>query len=193
MSNPQYQELELIQGIRNGDSSVFKYIYGEYYHPLFIYAQTIVKFSHLAEELVQETFLKIWESHAQIQITVSLKAYLYHCIHNNCLNFIRKEQVKHKYQEAWMEDVLLHAQISLMNYSEEILERIISNELEDYLNISIRELPPQCKEIFELSRKDQLTYPEIAVKLGISVNTVKTQMFRALDKLKDAQKNFKIF
>jgi RNA polymerase sigma-70 factor (ECF subfamily) len=193
MSRPEYLEEELKLGIQDGNSSVYKYVFQQYYRSLCLYAQTIVKFPHLAEELVQETFLKIWENHSQINIQVSLKSYLYHCVHNNCINFIKKEKVNTKQTETWIKEVLLHAEIALMNYSEDILDKIISEELEEYLQTNIRELPAQCKEIFEMSREQHLTYPEIATKLGLSINTVKTQMFRALDKLKEAQKKFIIF
>ncbi len=193
MSNPKYLEEDLIEGLRNGNTSVFKYIFQLYYKPLFTYAQTIVKYTYLAEELVQESFLRIWENRSNILITSSLKSYLYQCIHNNCVNFIKKEKTNTIRTTAWIDDVLLHAEMALMNYSEDILDKIISDELEHYLKIHIGELPPQCREIFEMSREQHFTYPEIATKLGVSINTVKTQMFRALDKLKEAQKKFIIF
>lgn len=186
----QYSEDELIRGIAEGNNILFEFVFRKYYNGLCIFAQAIVKNSHIAEEIVQDTFLKILEQSSKLQIHTSLKAFLYQSVHNNCINFLKSEKTKLKHSEEWKNEILLHAEISLLNFSEELLDKLASNELADYMLKHIHDLPAQCKEVFLLSRDYQLTYPEIASRLGISVNTVKTQILRALDKLRDALKNF---
>jgi len=139
----------------------------------------------LADEIVQETFIKIWESKHQLQIKLSLRSYLYRCVHNNCINYIKSAAVTLKHNEEFNKEITYHANLATLNFSEEILENIISEEMEISFERKINELPAQCRDIFILSRYDQLTYQEIAQKLNLSINTVKTQISRALDKLRD--------
>jgi RNA polymerase sigma-70 factor (ECF subfamily) len=186
MSYNRILEGELINGLKEGDKSAFSFLFKMYYTPLCTYASTIIKLPNLAEEVVQESFIKIWENRQQIRIDSSLRAYFYRCIHNNCLNYIKNLNVNQRRTDIVTKEITYHAELATLNFSEEILDKIVSDELEIFFDKIIDELPGQCKEIFCLSRYEQLTYPEIAEKLQISVNTVKTQISRALDKLRDA-------
>jgi RNA polymerase sigma-70 factor (ECF subfamily) len=75
-------------------------------------------------------------------------------------------------------------------FKSEIVDKLISDELEDYINQQIAELPPQCQKAFSLSRKEHLSNKEIAQEMGISVSTVKTYIARSLDKIREALKKF---
>jgi len=181
----RFSEAELITGMKEGNKFVFSFIFKTYYSPLCAYAATIIKFPHLAEEVVQEAFIKIWENHQQIQVDLSLRAYLYRCIHNHCLNYIKSLKVSQKRSDEVVKEITYHAGLMTQNFSEGLLDKLVSEELEQIFDEEINNLPEQCREVFSLSRYNQLTYPEIAEKLNISVNTVKTQMSRALDKLRE--------
>jgi RNA polymerase sigma-70 factor, ECF subfamily len=185
----RFLEEELINGLRDGNKSLFSVLFKTYYSPLTAYAATIVKEQGLAEEIVHESFIKLWENRENIHIETSLRAYLYRCIHNNCLNTLKTLVTQKKHSDKLVSEISYHAQLSTLNFKEELLEKIVSDELEVILGRVIEELPVQCREVFRLSRYEQKTYTEIAEILQVSVNTVKTQISRALEKLREAYKN----
>lgn len=123
-----------------------------------------------AEDLVQQTFIKLWERRTQLDVAWSLKAYLYKTVHNACLNRIRSKQVQSKYLE------FNALQLNTMHTQPDDT----SPELTERLQKAMDLLPPQCRLIFELSRFEDLKYREIADQLGISIKTVETQMGKAL-------------
>lgn len=123
-----------------------------------------------AEDLVQQAFIRLWEKRALIDIQWSLKSYLYKSVHNAALNRIRHEKVKAQYQQL---NAVLPGEEATPAADEhpELLERI---------GTALNALPPQCRQIFELSRFESLKYREIAEQLNLSIKTVETQMGKAL-------------
>lgn len=191
MNRQLHSDGELINGLQNGDKMLFNELFQVYYSRLCSYALSIVKYTSVAEEVVQETFVKLWENHTSIQIKVSLRLYLVRCVHNNCINFLKSMDARHGMNEEYKKEITYHAQLFLLNFSEDMLDNIIYEEMEQQLRQLMDELPDQCKKVFYLSRYENLTYNEIGEKLGLSVNTVKTQMQRAFSKLKPAFKDFR--
>ena len=176
---------ELLRLLKNNDEEFLKIIFRLYYSGLCAYAATFVKASDLAEEIVQETFIKFWESRANINVENSLKAYVFRSVHNNCINYLKNSEVLKRQSKRMTEEILYHNEVALRNFSPAVIDDLISEELEKKLNHVLGELPLQARKIFMMSRFDQLTYDEIADRLGISVNTVKTQMKRVLSKLRE--------
>lgn len=181
---------EMAEGIRSGDRRIFEQLFRTHYSSLKAFARFILKNPTTAEELVQEVFMKLWENHSTIIIDTSVKAYLFRSVHNQCVNYIKNARVNSRLSEEAFRELSFHANLALQNFSEELLEKLITEELQVYLNNVIESLPAQCREVFQLSRHDNLTYHQIGLKLNISVNTVKTQIMRALDRLREAYKNF---
>lgn len=184
-------DIEIIEGIRLGNRKAFEHLFHLYYTPLKSYARFILKNPSTAEEMVQELFLKLWETHSTIKISTSLKAYLFRAVHNQCINYIKSARVNLRLSEEAIKEMNYHANIALQNFSEEQLEMLATAELETHLDGVIEQLPPQCREIFLLNRHQDLSYSQIAQKMGITNNTVKTQIMRALDRLREAYRNFK--
>jgi RNA polymerase sigma-70 factor (ECF subfamily) len=176
---------ELLKLVRNNDEEVFKVIFKLYYSVLCTYAVTFVKVPDLAEEIVQETFIKFWESRASINIDRSFKAYIFRSVHNNCINFLKKSEVLSRQSKKMADEIIYHNEVAMRNFSPEIIDRLVGEELEIKLTTALNDLPPQARKIFMMSRFDQLSYDEIALALEISVNTVKTQMKRTLFKLRE--------
>jgi RNA polymerase sigma-70 factor, ECF subfamily len=190
MTTVRLSELKLIKSIRDGDKDAFRLLFDQYFAPLFDYASTLVKYPEPAEEIVQETFIRLWENRMQLNIDISVRAYLYRSIHNNCISYFRNRTMDAKHSKIIREEISYHAGLAMLNFSENILDTIITGELESHLNRVIEGLPDQCRKIFCMSRYDHLSYQEIAEKLGISVNTVKTQLSRAFEKLREARDHF---
>ncbi|MBV7528809.1 RNA polymerase sigma-70 factor [Chitinophaga sp. sic0106] len=162
----------------------FEYLFKVHYDALCTFAFDFVGRRELAEEIVQETFLKIWERFGELQIEVSEKAYLYKAVQNNCLNCLKQDKIRQRYGSELLQQI--ESRTSLMNLSLHTpVEKLEHNEMVGMVEKAIRRLPPQCQDIFRLSRFEQLSYPEISKQMGISINTVKTQMTRALKKLRD--------
>ena len=147
--------------ILQGDIKAFSRLFNQYYKPLCNYAITILKYPDFAEELVQETFIKIWENRQNINIDVSLPAYLYRSVHNNCISHYRSQVANRKYGKEIYDETYFHARLATQRLSDDMLETIINGELEENLNQTIDKLPKQCKKVFYLSRYEQLTYKEI--------------------------------
>jgi RNA polymerase sigma-70 factor (ECF subfamily) len=81
------------------------------------------------------------------------------------------------------DEIIYHNEVALQNFSSEIIDSLVSEELESRLNNAFNDLPTQSRKIFLMNRFDQSSYNDIAKELNISVNTVKTQMKRAIKKL----------
>jgi RNA polymerase sigma-70 factor, ECF subfamily len=186
----QILDNQIISGLKNGDPSIFKLFFHSYYNPLCSYALTFLKYTDVAEEVVQEMFIKIWESRHELNISSSLRSYLYRSVHNSCINYLKHMEVKNKQSREITEDIQYHSVLANLNSSGSSLDKIVSDELEAHLNKVINDLPNECRRIFLLKRQKQLTYPEIAAHLNISVNTVKTQLLRAFEKLREGVKKF---
>jgi RNA polymerase sigma-70 factor (ECF subfamily) len=176
---------ELFRLVRNNDEEFFKVLFKLYYSRLCSYATTFVKVPDLAEDIVQETLINLWENRATIEIEHSFKSYVFRSVHNNCINYLKKSEVLKRQSKQMSDEIIYHNEVALRNCSPVIIDDLISKELEIRMNIALYDLPPQARKIFMLSRFDQLSYNEIADALKISVNTVKTQMKRNLSKLRE--------
>jgi RNA polymerase sigma-70 factor, ECF subfamily len=174
---------EIALKICKGDHSAIQYLYHKYYVGLCTYANRFIKNKTSAEEIVQQTFFKLWEKRGSLEITESIIAYLYRAVKNNSLNYLKHQQIVNRYNETYTQS-LLEAEEYIAISQETGLSIYIAQELEHKINAAIENLPEQCREIFKMSRFDGLKHIEIADKKGISLNTVQKQISIALSKLK---------
>lgn len=179
-------ERTILNNLKAGDEKAFEFIYKSYFQSLLNYAQTLLHSNYRAEEVILDVFLKLWENRQQGNIESSLKFYLFRTVYNNCLNHIRQLKVENKYKSYFLN---YHTE-GYSSGSEYPMEKLIQNELETKITSIIESLPEQCKAMFLLSRDEGLTHEEIAVRFGVSVNTVHTQIARALKKFKEELKDY---
>ncbi|MGF1586927.1 MAG: RNA polymerase sigma factor [Bacteroidales bacterium] len=175
----------LFRQIRDGDERSFELLFKKYYAGLSSYAMAFVKCDDLARELAHETFIKIWKRRDSINIKSSFKSYIYRSLHNNCINFLKKSRQLSNLNETAKAEILKQHEINMQCFDQENFDRLLSDDFDNVFTRGLNALPDQCKEIFILCRDDKLSYQEVASRLGISVNTVKTQMKRALAKLRE--------
>jgi RNA polymerase sigma-70 factor (family 1) len=175
-------DIELINGLHNSNEQAFESLFRMYYDRLCNYANTIVKDTDEAEEMVQQTFLIVWENRENLAIHTSVKSYLYRAVHNSCLNKLKHNKVRQKHDE--------HYKLQTENVFENGAQELLGNELEKQINDAINTLPPQCKTVFVLSRFENLTYAEIAEQLGISIKTVDKHMVKALKIMRSHLKDY---
>jgi RNA polymerase sigma-70 factor, ECF subfamily len=177
-------ESDISDGLKNGDRKTFDLVFKHFYPGLCTFAYDYLKSADIAKEIVQEIFLALWEKHHTINIKTSVKAYLYRSVHNRCLNYIRDNKSSSQ-STLQIGQLKQEADLLLLEIPDELFDSTFSEQVERELDDAINNLPEQCKIIFCLSRYENLSYPEIASQLNISVSTVKTQMLRAMDKLRE--------
>ena len=176
MTEPDY--LALVKNIRQNDKKSLEALFRLLYTPLRNYANVIINSKEDAEDIIQEVFLKLWNSRSDLDENRSIKTYLYVCTKNSCLNWLKHTKVRSDYARV-MATVYESSSAELSPH-----ESLIANDIENDLSIALNELPTQCRKIFELSRFEGLKYHEIASQLNISIKTVETQMSRALVKVR---------
>lgn len=158
--------------IGNGDVGALKILHEKYYYQMWLWASKYARDKTLAEELVSDCFIKLWERRQSIIIEKSLKSYLYLMLRNLLVSQARKSK----------REII----VGLDNLPEMPDESVINNhEYYAALYRAIQQMPGQRRKILELAAFESLTYKEIAGRLNISVNTVKTQMGRAYQFLKE--------
>jgi len=155
------------------DESSFEGLFREYFAPLMGFARKILGNEEDAREVVQSVFIKLWEKRDQIDLSTSMKSYLFTSVHNRSLNVIRDRK---KFSDSELPDPAGEWDVSA---------QIESMELEGKIRAALDELPEKCREVFMLNRFEGLKYLEIAERLGISAKTVENQMSKALKLLRD--------
>lgn len=165
--NPK--DKKLLADLKNNIESAFDELFRTYFQNLTWFAMKMVKDRETAEEVVQDLFVNFWEKRHELDLKVSIKAYLYRAVYNNCIHVSRRVKL-HNNNEFTLANEL----------TEEFNNILEISELESRIFGLIEELPTECQRIFKLSRFEELKYKEIAEKLQISVKTVETQMSRAL-------------
>ena len=176
-------EQRIKSGIKRGDTEAFGLLYKRYYSGLCVLACRYTTKPEIAEEIVQEVFLKIWEDRKVIDIRENLHSYLYTAVRNSSLNYLKHLLVESKFsaeRARQFQQAINYLQIS----SEDGASIMISHEMQNNLQKALDSLPPKCREIFLMHREEDLKYSEIAGKLNISKNTVQRQISIALEKLR---------
>lgn len=166
----------LYNKVKNGDIKSFEIIFKEYYKKLVEYAFVHLKDIDNAEEIVQDLFYQLWNKKEKLEISTSLKSYLYRSVHNNCLLRLQHESIKHKHEN--------YVRSKDMDYSPEPIDYVKAGELEKKINATIEAFPGRTKTIFKMNRFEGFKYHEIAEKLSISIKTVEANMGKALKTLR---------
>lgn len=162
-----------------GDRDAFETLFRTYYKRLHGFAFTYVRQVETAEDIVQSVFLKIWIDRECWNPQGTVQSYLFTAVRNEALNILRHKQV------------VIETEIDVIQRFRELNNPVQSYEQSDLkvfqnqVQKGIDLLPCRCRQIYLLNRRSGLTYTEIAQYLGISINTVNTQMGRALQFLRD--------
>lgn len=154
------------------DDKAFEQMFKAHYKELHSYANVMLRDEDTAEEIVQSMFLKFWEKRELLNVQTSIKAYLYKCVYNDSLNYLKHQKVKTKYQDF--------AAYTMNDHHEAASSRVELTELQYKLQEALNELPEHCRTIFQMSRFEELKYREIAEQLDLSIKTVENQMGKAL-------------
>lgn len=160
----------------------FKELFLKYYFSLCLYAFRIIRDMPAAEDLVQDVFSDTWEKRHELDISCSLKPYLYRVTYNKCVDYLRHLQLKedklNQPENTSMHDLYLKNSVHSQD------ETLHVNEMIREISICKERLPNQCRRIFDLSREEHLKNKEIAERLGISIKAVEKQLAKALKEIR---------
>lgn len=168
---------ELVERLRAGSEDAFDAIFREHYSFLVGLVQSMLRDRAIAEEIAQDVMLELWRRRGTIVVEASLRAYLFRAARNRALNHIRHERV------AQRAAPLVADEPSAPPSAEHALA---DAEIDRAVHAALEQLPPRCRQVFELSRIHNLKYTEIAHTLDISVKTVEAQMGKALRMLRES-------
>ena len=158
------------------DKTAFEQLFRSEFKNFCFLAIKYVKDYDVAKEMVQDSFISLWEKRATIDTDRQVLSYVASTVRNRCLNWLRD----HKKFNSYLLDI---EEISYdLTYMQS--DKLVESELRLEIEHAIDELPDKCREIFRLSRYENLKYHEIAIKLEISVKTVETQMSKALQHMR---------
>jgi len=171
-------------GIREGNEKSLNELFREINSSLYYYAYYITEDHVVSEEIVQDVFIKIWQDRNKIKINGSLKSYLYKATRNQSINHLIHKKTKKYAVNILFPENNWHTLEDVCDSEDYIIEKIEAKETENTIKKIIDTLPAQCRRVFLLSRFEEKSNPEIAIQLKISVNTVKTHIYKALDLIK---------
>lgn len=175
-------EQSQIETLTLGDITAFEMLFRTYYQPLCHYAYTFLQDKGDSEEIVQSTFLMVWEKRDTLAIRTSVKPYLYAMVRNACLNVLKHKKIKQRHASE---------EIAMADRSHDAVTHMVaSNELEHRIKVAMEELPEQCRMVFKLSRFEELKYAEIAEQLNISIKTVENHMGKALRIMREQLRDY---
>lgn len=165
----------IVNQLKHDNNDAYKYLFRTFYLDLYYRAIKYTCHKEDAKDLVQSTFIKIWEKRKDLKENLPIEPLLYTIHKNNCLDYLRTRKLKVNYTPN---------ESSVDTNTQTPFDQVVSKELEIKIGKAVAELPEKCRQIFEYSRYDELKYAEIATKLNISVKTVENQISIALDKLR---------
>lgn len=176
---------KLFDQVRTGDQAAFELLFSIYFARLNDFAKNVVRDGMISQDIVQEVFVKVWETRAEIE-SLNLEAFLFRLVRNRCIDYIKhvkvvnnrmqEIQISSKYEELYRIDFIGNEPYVL-----------IEEELKTKIEKTIHSLPDRCREVFILSRMDGLKNREIAEKLEINIKNVERHLSRALHSFR---KNF---
>jgi len=177
------KEQYLLEGIKSGSDEAFRTLFDIYYDRLFCVARQYLHDDFIADTVVGDLFFHLWEARQTLDIQASLNAYLIRSVRNYAINYLHKNHVE---RETGLD------QVSALLYQadEYPLGILLEKELGEMVRREIENLPSETRQVFILSRIEELKHAEIAEKLQISVNTVKYHIKQALAILRERLKGY---
>ncbi|MBX2874038.1 MAG: RNA polymerase sigma-70 factor [Saprospiraceae bacterium] len=175
---PHHTDLvQLVANLSKGDEAALAELYELYFDRLYAFATAFFGTSLDAKDVVQETFIKVWERRARLKATGSIEPFLLAIVKNTAIDLTRK-----KLRESLNRDSLkMDSSYRHESSGEEI---VIVKELENKIERAIDQLPPKTKTVFSLKKKEGMSNSEIATKLNLSKKTVENHINIALSRLR---------
>lgn len=165
-------DFDLLAFLKKGDRNAYEEIYYRYWGVMFRHARKMLRSDEEAKDLIQDVFSVFWTDGPTLNLKSTLSAYLYSVMRYKVFNLIDRQKVKTDYLSS------LEIFIERNEYSSDY--RVREKQMASLIEKEVAALPEKMREVFQLSRKANMSYKEIAEKLDISDNTVKKQINNAL-------------
>lgn len=164
----------------NGEVFVFEEFFKEYFSKFYYFAMRFIEDRHACEDIVQDTFISIWEQREGTYDSVLMfQAYVYKTIRNKALNYLKHSRIKEQYSQAYLKE---------LESEEFIMESVLEEETHFTLYEAIRQLTPQCRQVIKLHLEGK-SNKEIAEEMQISIITVKSHKMVAFSRLRKMLKD----
>ncbi len=173
---PKYDEKQLLLSVAHGDEASFSQLYAHYAPLLYPYVLKLVKMPALAEDVIQDIFLKLWEARAKLTEVKNFPGYLFTIARNHTLNILQNLTRSQKAMAS------LVGSFKEQRFDDEVLV----NDYSQFVEKVLQSISPRSREIFRKCREQGLTYDEVAQEIGISKNAVKKHMVQVLRTFKVA-------
>jgi RNA polymerase sigma-70 factor (family 1) len=169
-------EIDIIDTLKKGGPDALQSLLKQFYSPLCLFAERLVADSAAAEDIVGESFIKLWNKRGDFESTQNIKAFMYITVRNACLNYLKQAK----------RDSLNQKQLAYLTGEKEefVLNEMIRAEVLKEIMSEINNLPEQCGKVLKLAYLEGLRNQEVAKVLNISVHTVKNQKARAIQLLR---------
>lgn len=169
-------EIDIIDTLKKGGPDALQSLLKQFYSPLCLFAERLVADRAAAEDIVGESFIKLWNKRGDFESTQNIKAFMYITVRNACLNYLKQAK----------RDSLNQKQLAYLTGEREeyVLNEMIRAEVLKEIMNEINNLPEQCGKVLKLAYLDGLKNQEVAKVLNISVHTVKNQKARAIQLLR---------
>ncbi|WP_194767049.1 RNA polymerase sigma-70 factor [Tamlana sp. I1] len=166
---------KILKRLKKGDKGALTELYNSYWKSLYISAYNLLKDKEICEEIIQDVFIDFWNHREKLQIKISINSYLYACVRYKVFSVFRKKKVTNV---ELLEDLNQRFQYATPE------TKLMHEELVNQVNSIVETLPKKCREVYKLSRNEQLSHKEIAEKLDISTKTVENHITYALKVLR---------
>lgn len=177
MKIKELSDQQLLEYCRAGNDKAFDILFNRYFRPLYRLTLKYTSNAEIAEELVMDLMMWIWEKrNTHICPEGNFSAYLFKAMRNSIISFFRKKTLQTEPIELFHEETVADSKLADHD--------LHSKGLEDCFQRKLNELSPQRRIVYQMSREQEMTYPEIARKLNLSKNTVKSHMSFSLNHLK---------
>ena len=166
---------QLVAALKQGDESAFTALFTSYSRLLFAYALSLSRDHAMAQDILQNVYLKIWKFRSNLNPKLSIRSFLFKAVYNEFIN-----QYKQKKTISILEQKYMDALNKMYAQSEDVIQK----QQIEFINSEIEKLPSKCKLIFKMSKKEGLSNQEISKYLGVSIKTVEGHITNAFRRLK---------
>lgn len=171
-----HSEQLLVSDLKNGNEKAFRQLFDLYYQDIYGYSVSLLKSKEAAEENVQDVFMKVWLHRENLNPDQSFKAYIFTIARNQAFNTLNKAA-----NDLALKEAVFYESQKSHEYGDYSIREADCKKLRKQ---AMKQLPPKRKQIFKMSRKKGMSYEEISQELGISINTVRNQMSKALESMR---------
>ena len=166
----------LVSELKNGNEKAFRQLFDLYHQDIYGYSISLLKSKEAAEENVQDVFMKVWQHRENLNPEQSFKAFIFTIARNQAFNSLNKAA-----NDALLKEAIFYESQKSHDYGDYSIREADCKKLRKE---AMEQLPPKRKKIFKMSRKKGMSYEEISQELGISLNTVRNQMSKALESMR---------